>query len=118
MNLVELKNILKEINEPNEFQLQAKDLNHPLYWIYSIPKVRIKTLNPQLNKFRLPEARFDVFINGLFINPIDFLVESGYNNEFVIKFIRRRFPELDRFNNPYVLENTDEIKIKGDLESY
>jgi hypothetical protein len=117
MNLVGLKNILKEINEPNEFTLQPLDLNHPLYWVFSVPNVRIKTLNSNLNKFRFENARFDVFINGLFIVHDDFLVENNGNN-FVIKFIRSRFPEFDRFNIIYQLDETDIVKIKGDLESF
>ena len=75
MNLVELKNILKQINEPNEYTLQPLDLEHPLYWIFYVPHVREKSLNPKLKNLRLPEARFDVFINGLFINPSAVAIE-------------------------------------------
>ena len=28
-----------------------------------------------------------------------------------------KFPVLDRFGNPYTLEDTDEVKIKGDVEN-
>ena len=45
MNLVGLKEILKEINEPNEFVLSPLNLEHPLYWVYSVPNVRLKKLN-------------------------------------------------------------------------
>jgi hypothetical protein len=117
MNLVGLKNILKEINDPNEFQLEPLDLEHPLYWIFYVPRVRIKKINPQLAGLRLPTARFDTFINGLFINEVDFIVENQ-NNNFVIKFIRTKFPTLDRFGNPYALEESDIIQIKGDLEQF
>jgi hypothetical protein len=117
MNLVGLKNILKEINEPNEFTLQPLDLQDPLYWVFYVQRVRIKSLNSNLNKLRFEEARFDVFINGLFIIHDDFLVENDENN-FVVKFIRNKFPILDRFENPYILDETDIVKVKGDLESF
>lgn len=117
MNLVGLKNILKEINEPNEFTLQPLDLQHPLYWVFSVANVRIKSLNSNLNKFRFEQARFDVFINGLFISHTDFLIENE-KNDFVVKFIRNKFPILDRFGNPYILDETDVVKVKGDLESF
>ena len=115
MKLIDIKNILKEINEPNEFQLEPVDLNHPLYWIFAVPNVRIKTLFAQLKEYRQEAARFDVFINGLLIQPADYAYLSD-DEGFVIKFIRSRFPTLDRFNNPYELEISDEVKIKGDLE--
>ena len=35
-----------------------------------------------------------------------------------IKFIKVNFPEFDRFGNPYTLEETDEVKINGDLETF
>jgi hypothetical protein len=117
MNLVGLKNILKEINEPNEFTLEPLDLQHPLYWIFYIPRVRIKKINAQLQNLRLESARFDVFINGLFIRTDDFIVENE-NNNFVVKFIRSKFPEFDRFNAIYTIDNTDVIEIKGDLEQF
>jgi hypothetical protein len=117
MNLVGLKEILKEINEPNEFTLTPLNLEHPMYWVYSVPNVRIKKLNPNLNSLRLPTAQFDVFINGLFINHTDFLIDNK-GNDFVINFIRSKFPVLDRFGNPYKLEDTDVVTIKGDLENF
>jgi hypothetical protein len=117
MNLIEIKNILKEINEPNEFTLQPLDLIHPLYWVFYIPRVRIKKINPQLENLRLPNARFDTFINGLFIRNEDFIIENEENN-FIIKFIRSKFPTLDRFGNPYTIDETDVVEIKGDLEQF
>jgi hypothetical protein len=107
MNIRQLKNIMKEINEPNEFELFIHDPEHPYYWIYKVENVRVKTLFSRLEEFRKPSARFDVFINGLFISE----------NDFYIKFIKEKFPVLDRFGNPYTLEDTDEVKIKGDVEN-
>ena len=44
MNLRDLKNIMKEVNEPNEYELFAHDLEHPFYWIFKVENVRVKTL--------------------------------------------------------------------------
>jgi len=117
MNIKLLKNIMKEVNEPNEFELFAHDLTHPYFWIYKVEKVRIKTLFSKLEALRKPSARIDVFINGLFISENDYYFENR-NNDFYIKFIKEKFPELDRFGNPYVLDETDEIKINGDVEKF
>jgi hypothetical protein len=117
MNVKQLKNIMKEINEPNEFELFSHDLNNPNYWIFKAENVRIKTLFSELEEYRKPSARFDVFINGLFISNDDYIYENA-GNTFFIKFIRKRFPEYDRFGNPYILEPLDEVKINGDLETY
>lgn len=117
MNIRDLKNIMKEVNEPNEFILEVHDLMHPHYWIFKKNNLRIKTLYKTLEKFRKPTARFDVFINGLFISENDYIYEN-VSNVFYLKFKRERFPELDRFGNPYEIEVTDEIKINGDIELY
>jgi hypothetical protein len=117
MNIKDIKNIMKEVNEPNEFELYAFDLSHPFYWIFKVENVRIKTLYKSLEKLRKPTARFDVFINGLFIREIDYLFETE-GNDFYIKFKKSQFPQYDRFGNPYQLDETDEIKINGDLEKF
>ena len=36
MNIRQLKNIMKEVNEPNEFFLEPDELQHPLYWIFKV----------------------------------------------------------------------------------
>lgn len=117
MNITQLKNIMKEVNEPNEFELFAYDLVHPYFWIFKVDNVRIKTLFTKLEEFRRPSARFDVFINGLFISENDYYFESNGNN-FYIKFIKAKFPELDRFGNPYSINESDEVKINGDIEKF
>ena len=116
MNIRQLKNIMKEINEPNEFELFIHDMMHPYYWIYKVENVRVKTLYSKLEQFRKPSARFDVFINGLFISENDYVFEQ-IGNDFYIKFKTSNFPVLDRFGNPYTLEESDEVKIKGDIEN-
>jgi hypothetical protein len=117
MNVKQLKNIMKEVNEPNEFELFSHDLQHPFYWIFKIEGVRLKTLYSELVDLRKPSARFDVFINGLFIRDTDYVFEM-VENDFYIKFIRTQFPELDRFENPYTIDETDEVKINGDVEKF
>jgi hypothetical protein len=117
MKVTGLKNIMKEVNEPNEFELFAHDLEHPYYWIFKVDNVRVKTLSPQVEALRKPSARFDVFINGLFISDNDYIF-GNKGNDFYVKFIKIKFPEFDRFGNPYEIDETDEVKINGDLEKF
>jgi hypothetical protein len=117
MKVTGLKNIMKEVNEPNEFELEVHDLEHPYYWIFKVYGVRVKTLAAQIEDLRKASARFDVFINGLFISDNDYIFENK-GSYFYVKFIKTKFPELDRFGNQYELDETDEIKINGDLEKY
>ena len=117
MKVTGLKSIMKEVNEPNEFELFAYDLEHPYYWIFKVDGVRVKTLFSKIEPLRKPSARFDVFINVLFIRDTDYVFEMVVN-DFYIKFIRTQFPELDRFGDPYTIDNTDEIKINGDVEKF
>jgi hypothetical protein len=122
MNIKTLKNIMKEVNAPNEYQLVAFDLVHPLYWIWKVNNVRIKTLDSRLRDKRKPSARFDVFLNGLFIRSIDYIFEQ-IGNDFYIKFKRSNFPTIienpndPNFGQEYLIESADEVKIKGDLEN-
>jgi hypothetical protein len=46
---------------------------------------------------------------------VDYLADTEANT-FYIKFIKAKFPELDRFGNPYILDETNEVKIHGDIE--
>ena len=117
MNLRDLKNIMKEVNEPNEYELFAHDLEHPFYWIFKVENVRVKTLYKELQPWRKDGARFDVFINGLFIRELDYIVENKAN-DFYIKFIKVNFPELNGQGNPYTIDETDEVKISGDVEKF
>lgn len=108
---------MKEINEPNEFELFSAQIDDPRYWIYKGENIRVKTLFSKLEEFRKPSARFDVFINGLFISENDYIFEQK-ENDFYIKFIKDRFPSNDRFGNEYILEESDEVKIIGDVEKF
>lgn len=114
-SIQDLKDIMKEINEPNEFELFAFNLEHPFYWIFKVERVRVKTIFEKLEPLRLFKSRFDVFINGLFIAASDYIFETK-GDDLYIKFIKSQFPAVDRFGNPYLIDETDEVKIKGDLE--
>lgn len=116
MKVTELKNIMKEINDPNEFIFEPFDNNHPFYWIFRLKQVRIKTISPKITDLRKPSARFDIFINGLFIATRDYVLEA-IDNDLYIKFKKSNFPTIDRFGNNYEIEDTDEVKIKGDVET-
>lgn len=129
MNIKTLKNIMKEVNEPNEFVLTPHDLNHSLYWIWKASNCRLKTLDSRLATKRNTEARFDVFVWGGYVAPRDFRYEQ-IGNDFYIKFIRANFPAYienandptyteDELGNPatrWSFEASDEVKIEGDLE--
>lgn len=115
MKVTELKNIMKEVNEPNEFILTNYDSVHPLYWIFRVSNVRVKTLSPKVSELRKHSARFDIFINGLFIADVDYVVEL-IDGDFYVKFKKSNFPSVDRFGNIYEIEDTDEVKVKGDVE--
>jgi len=103
----ELNKILKQVHEPDEYRLVPHNLTHPTYWIWKVDGVKMKDLNSNLRRFRKEHARFDIFINGQFILEKDYIAEQ-VNNEFHIRFIKANFA----FN----LENTDNIKLEGDID--
>ncbi len=132
MNIFTLKNIMKEVNAPNSFMgIPSDDSNgakytfdHPLYWIFKIENMRIKTLDSRLASKRRPNARFDVFLaftgdgstGEVFVRSEDYQYEQ-FGNDFYVKLIKSKFPELDRYDNPYTLSADDDfIFIKGDIE--
>ena len=121
MNIKTLKNIMKEVNEPNEFIMTPYDLVHPLYWIWKVENCRLKTLDSRLSKKRKEQNRFDVFVWGGYIAPRDFTYKQ-IGNDFHIKFIRANFPTTienpndPNYGQPWAFEVDDEVKIEGDLE--
>lgn len=121
MNIKTLKNIMKEVNEPNEFVMVSHDLVHPLYWIWKVENCRLKTLDSRLSTKRKEKNRFDVFVWGGYIAPRDFKFEQ-VGNDFHIKFIRANFPATIEnpndpdYGQPWSFEVDDEVKIEGDLE--
>jgi hypothetical protein len=116
MSVTILKNIMKQVNEPNEFELFFH-ADEPFYWVYKVDGVRVKDLYKTIVELRRPTARFDVFVNGLFISENDYIFDQ-LGNDFYIKFIKANFPEFDRFDNPYILNEEDEVKIEGDVEKF
>ena len=112
MTITDLKTLMKEINEPNEFTLVPYFIDSS-FWIYKGENMRIKTLSFNLDSKRT--SRFDIFINGLFINENDYFIEHR-DNDIYIKFRKEKFPPFDRFGNVFELDSDDEIKIYGDLE--
>src|SRR6056300_2102939 len=103
----DLQKILKQVHDPNEYQLVSHDLNHPLYWIFKAENVKLKHLELKLREFRKEHARFDIFINGQYILEKDYITAHN-GKDFLVKFLKSNFP--------YVLEASDNIKIEGDID--
>ena len=132
MNIFTLKNIMKEVNAPNTFQGVPSDkpngdryeFNHPLYWVFKVENMRIKTLDSRLKDKRKPHARFDVFMylltddsqGELFVRPQDYVYEQ-VSNDFYVKMKRTNFPVIDRNGDPWSFSTNDRIFIKGDIEN-
>lgn len=131
MNIFTLKNIMKEVNSPNTFQGVPSDKTngdryefyHPLYWIFKVENMRIKTLDSRLTEKRKPHARFDVFMylltddsqGELFVRSQDYVYEQ-VGNDFYVKMKRDNFPLEDRNGDPWSFSTNDRIFIKGDIE--
>ena len=116
-----IKNIMKEVNEPNEFDMEEYNGTHQLYWIWRVQNCRLKTLDSRVSDKRKTEHRFDVFIWGGYISPRDYKYKQ-VGNDFHIKFIRANFPSIienpndPNFGQAWQIESSDKIKIEGDLE--
>ena len=121
MNIKLLKDIMKQVNAVEEFTLTEYNADHPLYWIWKVDNVKIKIIDSRLADKRKPDARFDVFIWGGYIGPSDYLYQQ-VGNDLHIKFIKSKFPAIienpndPNFGQPWRIESSDEVKIKGDLE--
>jgi hypothetical protein len=107
MAIKDLKKILEQVHEPNEFQLVKHNMGHFKYWIFKVENVKMKDLNSDLRIYRKEHARFDIFINGQYILEKDYIAEQS-GNSFYVKFKKANFP--------YNIVGTDDIKIEGDLE--
>jgi hypothetical protein len=103
----DLNRLYKQMHEPDEYHLAAYDLNHGLYWIFVLKNSYIKNLPDYLRKYVKEHARFDVFVNGQFIGPNDYIVEQ-FGPDVLVKFKKANFQ--------YQLESNDMIKISGDIE--
>ena len=121
MNIKLLKDIMKQVNAVEEFTLTEYNADHPLYWIWKVDNVKINRIDSRLADKRKPDARFDVFIWGGYIGPSDYLYQQ-VGNDLHIKFIKSKFPAIienpndPNFGQPWRIESSDEVKIKGDLE--
>jgi hypothetical protein len=104
--LGDINRLLKQMHEPDEYHLSPYDLLHSLYWIWILQNSVINDLPTHLRKNIKEHARFDVFINGQFIGPKDYIVEQ-FGKDIIVKFKRSNFQ--------YDLERTDSIKISGDF---
>lgn len=108
MGVNELKKILEQVHEPDEYRLEVESLTHPLYFIWKVNDVKMKDLNTKIRPYRKEHARFDIFINGQYILEKDYITEHKGNN-FFVKFIRANFS--------YILESDDDIRLEGDIDS-
>jgi hypothetical protein len=107
MAIKDLQKILQQIHEPDEYQLTVQDLNHSIYWIWKLENGCMKDLDLNLRPFRKEHARFDIFINGQYILEDDYIREQA-GKDMYIKFIKANFG--------YTLEDSDDIKIEGDIQ--
>ena len=105
----DLQKILKQVHEPDEYQLIPHNMEHQLYWIWKIENAKMKDLNLNLRPFRKDHARFHIFINGEYILEKDYIAEQS-GKDFHVKFIKANFV------GAYDLNTTDEIKLEGDLD--
>jgi hypothetical protein len=104
----DLQKLLKQVHDPNEYQLISHNLAHPLYWIFKVENAKLKDLDIKLRPYRKEHARFDIFINGQYILEKDYLFEQK-GKDFLVKFKKSNFP--------YSLSSSDEIKLEGDVET-
>ena len=105
----ELNKILRQVHEPDEYQLIPHNMTHPLYWIWKIENAKMKDLNLNLRPFRKEHARFDIFINGQYILEKDYIAEQS-GKDFHIKFLKANFA------GAYDLYENDVIKLEGDID--
>ena len=104
----DLQKLLKQVHDPNEYQLISHDLHHPLYWVFKVENAKLKDLDLKIREFRKEHARFDIFINGQYILEKDYIFEQD-GKDLLVKFKKSNFP--------YVLTSTDNIKLEGDVVS-
>jgi hypothetical protein len=108
MNIRQLKNIMKEVNAPNEIEMFAFDLMHPYYWIFEAKGWRFKSILREV-ELRTTQDRINLRINTQSVTPRDYLIEEG-STGLLFKFIKDRFE--------YDLDLGDYIEVKGDIEQY
>ena len=97
MSVKEIRDVLQQLNEPNEFIMEEVNLADVNHYIWKISNCKIKDMNNRFDNLRPDHSRFDVFINGQFILDADF-----------IKFKKENFS--------YALVGSDKISVEGDLQ--
>lgn len=107
MAIKDLKKILEQVHEFDEYRLVAHNLTHPEYFVWKLENAKMKDLKSFLRPFRKEHARFDIFINGQYILERDYIREQKGNTLF-INFIKANFP--------YTLRASDDIKLEGDVD--
>jgi len=105
--LGDINRLLKQMHEPDEYYLTPYDLMHEIYWIWILNNAVINDLAPNLRKNVKEHARFDVFVNGQFIGPRDYIIEQ-FGKDIIVKFKKQNFD--------YILETSDVIKLEGDFQ--
>ena len=108
MSVKEIRDILQQLNEPNEFIMEEVNLADVNHYIWKISNCKIKDMNNRFDNLRPDHSRFDVFINGQFILDADYIFEQK-GKDFLIKFKRENFS--------YTLDGNDNVFIEGDLVS-
>ena len=106
MSVKDIRRVLQQLNEPNEFQMEEVDLTDNTFFTYKVSNCKIKDMDVRFNNLRPDHTRFDVFINGQFILDADYIFEQK-SKDFFIKFKRENFD--------YNLSGDDKISAEGDL---
>lgn len=104
--LGDINRLLKQMHEPDEYHLVSYDMLHPAYWVWILHNSVINDLPTHLRKNVKEHARFNIFVNGQFIGPNDYIIEQ-FGKHILVKFKRSNFQ--------YQLDVTDSIKIEGDF---
>ena len=80
MNIKTLKDIMKQVNEPNEFVMVPHDLVHPLYWIWKVENCRLKILDSRLSTKRKEKNRFDSLLFAILPNYFFLFMPFNFNH--------------------------------------
>ena len=107
MSVKDIRRVLQQLNEPNEFQMEEVNLTDNTFFIYKVSNCKIKDMDVRFNDLRPDHTRFDVFINGQFILDADYIFEQ-VGKDFFIKFKKENFS--------YALVGSDKISVEGDLQ--
>lgn len=94
--------------------LLPKDLNNETYWIFEAYGYKFVDILREI-EYRTTQDRLSVYINTQGISARDYEVEQGETG-ILIKFIKDSFEMYTK--NGDVLDETDFIEIKGDIEKY